>query len=361
VECVSGVCDLALGSCIDDANIIFVDNRNDPTCSEVAKMGTRANPYCQITTALTNLGSFQFIYVAGETLAYAPIRLQPTMTPGSLNVTITGPGRGASQQAIVGTSSMQPSAIYVGAGAQQQVTAVIDGITMEGDAANGKAGLICDASDGYKKVTITNSVARDGTVGMWDEGGCRFIAEENLIVANQTGLTLTASTTDLFFTVRNNIIAANTNYGVNLSDPIGTSDFSFNTVAMNGTDPATAATGVYCSYQIETVASSIVWGNALYPADAGTQFQHCNLVNVVSGTDSVDGGKIALDPVFVNPAKINSDFHLKTSDATSLAANTACCIDKTPQGQPDALPPCDYDYEQRPKGAAWDVGADEVR
>jgi hypothetical protein len=89
---------------------------------------------------------------------------------------------------------------------------------------------------------------------------------------------------------------------------------------------------------------------------AGSQFSGtCQLQQVVTGTDSVAStGKIQSSPAFVGA----SDFHLAVGSPTDLAVNHACCIDR--QAAAPQNPAIDVDRDPRPRGTAFDLGADEA-
>src|SRR5262249_10874296 len=127
--------------------------------------------------------------------------------------------------------------------------------------------------------------------------------------------------------------------------------FQFNTVVNNTGSTTNGAINCVIGQRIE---SSIVYNNANLVA--GSQFKGCVLSNTVTGTDTAPGA-IQLDPAFVSVA--GDDYHL-----TASTQNDTCCIDKvsaTVDGGGATLPTHDADLTPRPKGAARDIGAFELR
>jgi hypothetical protein len=127
---------------------------------------------------------------------------------------------------------------------------------------------------------------------------------------------------------------------LNLGRSSGT--LSFITVAASGANTSSGPTSVVCS-SVMTVRSSIVWD----PASSVTRPPiggGCHLEFVIAGGGPVPGA-LNVDPVFADPA--SEDFHL---------APTSPAIDMVDSG-----PVTDFDGDQRPQGARFDVGADEFK
>jgi hypothetical protein len=347
-DCASEICDLwgttTHGTCVPTGSIVYVDSSNDPgqsACSDAAKDGSQAHPYCRIAPALALVGlspAKTYVHLAGSGNPYDPF----VVTSTSSTLTFVGPGKSATRAATI-QAAAGANAINIDPVSPSSASVVISGIRALG---NGNASVLsCSGLGGSTpQLTIADSSFSGGSNAVSINQCVATVRESALSNASQTGLVLGASSS---YSIQNCFIFGNAT-GVSFQG--GTGAFNFNTVAYN-----TGTSGVACSGTTNhSLEASIVFGNRQV---AGSQFTGttCTLVNVVTGPDS-HAAAMQLSPVLIS----TSDLHLDTTSGAARASNAACCIDRISAPPPSPLPAIDIDYEQRPKGVSWDIGADEA-
>jgi hypothetical protein len=136
------------------------------------------------------------------------------------------------------------------------------------------------------------------------------------------------------FEMINSVVSGGTGTAVDLPGSVGTIRFS--TISASGNTGAKPR-GLNCSQGL-TISESIVWtpSTTQLPISGG-----CTVASSLAGPVAV-GGAMNLDPQF----KSLSDFHLSTSSPAKDFVQTG--------------PADDIDGDARPKGASWDIGADEA-
>jgi hypothetical protein len=338
-DCTSGAC-RADQSCALATDIVYVDNNNG-MCTGT-HTGTKADPYCDITTALAATSST--ILVAGSTTPYSSI----SVTSGPVTKSIVGPGKNATALATFsGTSS----------GATLNITSGTSRLSLAGvaltdtTAATTAAGAFCSASPG---ATASLIIARSLLVNSGGDGvdsnDCALMLDSNEITSNHSG---GVKVTGGSYAITNNIIAGNGN-GLSgsvagfVTDSTATGSFAFNTVAKNFV--ASGAGGIDCGTTSHAITASIVDLNTM---TAGTQFAGiCTYTNVVAGSTESATGVTKLDPAFVSTT---ANFRLDMT-GTNATTNDACCVDKLTSG-----PDHDVDQTPRPINVKWDIGAFEAQ
>jgi hypothetical protein len=345
-ECATGVC-ASDGTCAAASNILYVDN-SDANCA--TGDGSSGKPYCQMSDAVTNLGSHHFVHVAATATHYAGLSLGPSPMPSPYFV-----GGPFGAQPIVNATINDAGSLHcleLVANAGINISVTFDGFQLNGDSSG--TNTYCDGSAGSVAVTLKNCNLI---------GGYRSVRLINC--AGNLGESMFSSATDTGVSVENSSTWDLHNSFVFLAAGIGVSaatagSFNFNTVAFNGGfttgSVADFAGGVNCGAAM-TLNSSIVINNQQNPHAGGTQFGgSCSLSNVVTGTDTIGPtGKLGGTPVFRSTSG-TYDLHLKVDNPTDTATNRTCCIDKVPAGGFSI----DIDQDARPLGPAADVGGDEA-
>ena len=114
---------------------------------------------------------------------------------------------------------------------------------------------------------------------------------------------------------------------------------AFSTIADSGSGVTAGPRGVACANGM-TLKSVIVW---VPGADARVPFENCNVVNTIAGPSNA-AGATNVDPKFVDVA--SHDYHISS---TSVARDAV-----------DEGPGTDFEGDARPRGAKFDIGADEA-
>jgi hypothetical protein len=187
-------------------------------------------------------------------------------------------------------------------------------------------------------VRDSSIVTEPGGIGITLEPGGSLTWERGTIRGGQQGIT-TAFSDYGNVEISNLLIFGMSQLAINLPGNI-TGSISFSTIAGSGTMTATGPRSVVCS-RFMTVHSSIIWdinSSAQRPAIGGD----CTLISTVVGVSGVPGAP-SFNPLFVNPSQ--SDYHLKmNSPARDMV---------------DVGPALDFERDPRPRGARFDIGADE--
>ena len=358
-DCATGVC-LDTGLCAKQSQVTFVDNRGMLVADCKTKFGnadgtSRVSAMCDVPEAIVAPAQTPFIVVAGSAQSYSAIKIATTTKAQTVN--IVGPGKSAALTALIsGQNGFAGVSISTGGAA---ATVTLDGLDIGGSGGLMKAnGVECIVNNGDVKLTIRNSNVRDsGKIGV-TVTDCTLILDEDNIVTNQGGgVKIAGSNT---YSITNTFIVANQgslSRGVSLDDAT-TGVFAFNTVASNGPMKDFKG-GISCGLgSTKLIESSIIFDNTQDVMNM-TQFAgNCQLVNIVSGTDMVNGTS-KLVPEFVNPNDPMKplDFHM----VKGSSKNAACCIDKVGPGDGGGvtLPDHDVDGNHRPVNLLWDIGAHE--
>ncbi|HWO24671.1 MAG TPA: choice-of-anchor Q domain-containing protein [Kofleriaceae bacterium] len=168
-------------------------------------------------------------------------------------------------------------------------------------------------------------------------GGARLTLERGIIKNTNTAIQ-----GDSFATVdvSNLLVFGATDVAIDLANAAG-GTVSFTTIADSGADAGSGPRAFRCPPSGLTVRSSIIWapGTVARPAiDAG-----CTLASTIVGPTAVPGAP-NVDPRFVDA--VGRDYHLAAGSPARDAV--------------DAGPAMDFEGDPRPRGARFDLGADEA-
>lgn len=340
-DCVSKVCN-ADGSCAASSEVIFVDNGGG-TCSGT-HTGTMGDPHCSIQEAISAAVAVDkaLIAVVPSSVPYAPVQitsvsssgLRLASTTGAFgSVMIRGNGVDAITVALAGSGSSKPKILISGFDVASQ---------------NGN-GVNCSNSD----LTMTTSRIHRNTNGIVSANCTLTLDRMQIFSSDNNGISLNANTT---YNLTNLQIWSNRSSGIVLS--MGSGTMSFLTVYSNGSPLLNQAPGISCGANANKIENSIIWRN-VSQTGFNQQISGCTAPNVVTD-DSMAATygatqKTTVDfkePAGSDPAAVNLDL------VEASSANSECCIDKV---QGSGLADHDFKGSPRPKGAAYDIGADEAK
>jgi hypothetical protein len=163
------------------------------------------------------------------------------------------------------------------------------------------------------QVNLERADLHGGTDGIRSEGPGIVLNATNIVIWGTTGLAL-----DL---------------------PSASGTLSFSTVADSGGETGTGPRAVRCSSNF-TVRSSIIWAPG---TNARVPIEGCNLVSTIAGPTPAPGA-MNFNPLFIDSA--NRDYHIGPSSPARDAV--------------DSGPKSDFEGDPRPRGAGFDIGADEA-
>jgi len=182
-------------------------------------------------------------------------------------------------------------------------------------------------------VRLRDVVIEDCTDGI-SMGGGQLSLERGTIKRGTTGIVAGTATS---VAITNVLIYGTADLAMDLASATGTVEFT--TVSDSGAADGLGPRAVNCSSSI-TLRSSIVWvpGTSSRPP-----FQNCNVVSTIAGPNNGPGA-MNVDPKFVSAA--NHDYHIATNSPAKDAVDTG--------------PAKDFEGDARPRGAKFDIGADEA-
>jgi hypothetical protein len=353
------------GKCVPATDIAYVNIGNN-TCNDALHASTPSAPYCQIQAAATVSGK-KYIRVAGNlNSTYNGVSLTSGLaTP--VDLVIVGPGLNVNppaqiaQQNTVGLMLSAPSG---------SLNVTIDGLTVAGLGPTlSPEGITCTGVTGTTAtLTLRRSIVQGTGAAGLKVDNCSLLVTESTFTKSTVGATLNVPAARTY-AITNSFFVANSERGIQMTGN-GNGLFAFNTVAGNAPSVTNAAGGIDCggnAYRI--IEGSIVALNGREGIGGGRFSQiinRCILINTVAYLTGVtDEVANALPgPVEFVSTTAPTNFRLETTDATKLATNRACCIDKitgTVDGGVTTLPTRDVDGNARPRGGKWDIGAHEAQ
>lgn len=327
-ECASGACGED-GACVADGAIVHLDpaGTDAGTCSATS-------PCHSISFALTQVGpSRNHIVMGVGGYSHVPTLINAQNTNAS-HLYIHG---GGATLSLSGESSMLDISIGVtirelnfevggGSGALRFFgpdLSTVESVRIR----QGFNGVLAMGA-----VLLRDVVIEDCANGVSINGG-QLSIERAIIRRGETGVLASSTTVHL----TNLLVYGTSNLALDLRAANGIVEFT--TVANSGADSGTGPRAVFCGPST-TLRSSIVWvpGVSTRPP-----FQDCNVVSSIAGPNNGPGATNA-DPKFVDAA--NGDYHIGSNSPARDAV--------------DMGPPFDFEGDARPRGAKFDIGADEA-
>lgn len=320
-ECASDVCDEAVGSCVAEDDIIYVDRAGQGT------LCTRTMPCAAFSIAVPLLGGSRrwILAAAGD--------YSESIALDGKTVTIVGPG-----------VSVRPGFDVPGVLVLNGSTVRLEGMRLYSAGGNANAdGVRCAAPVSGNPSLALIGVRIESNVGFGvDATTCNVTIEHSTISGNTGG---GVSISDGSFDITNTFITgngANTPIGgVRLMNNATSSVFEFNTVADN-----VAATNVAKSLICTAVGTQRIANNIFHSGDPQqVSDNNCDLQFNVSNENLGGSSNITGSPMFIG----GGNFHLMPGSEGVDDADPAATLSD------------DFDGDDRPQGSARDVGADEVR
>jgi hypothetical protein len=366
-DCASGVC-LASGACADTSNVIYAAVGG-------GSIGCTQTMPCDADFAVTQIaGPRNIVHFTPEVHDVDTLTVSMDATLIGRGATLNFSGAQGPVIRVAGASDVavyflelrngdDPAAdgdgIQCGSGSSvlaSQVTirnndnAGIDGQAC--DIAVDRSTIMANAfgvrTDG--RLTVTRSVIREQTqVGVQVSGtNARVDLSGSILYLNQGGGVQAQNNAE--YGIENNIMTLNGGAGsgfggANIDSNAGNNVFfRFNTVARN--QAAVPAAGLRCNLFGAAASSNIFVGNAVEAVNCAVTFSLFDQTAMPSGNGNRSG-----DPGFVTIAAGNPfpAGYYRLSSATSPAVDNA-------EDLPVAI---DIDGDDRPQGAARDIGADE--
>lgn len=311
-------CELTNGRCVTDGEIVFVDGSAVTCTGGHVGVGTLADPYCQISSAVTNLGLRKYIHVGVG--SYGPVSVS---------------GQAFRLGAVVG-AKIHPMTSSTALAVAGNSTVDVRGLHLEGATGTG-IGVVVQTS--------ANLSLRNLRLEKFDQRGISCISGTLLldgveVLSNkQGGIDLNTCTA----TIINSVIAKNGATdspfgGVKITSPGAGSSFVNNTVVDN--KAVSGAAGVKCA-SASTISNSVIWWNT--PLDVVVSpSPECTIGYSNLGASLPPNLNAA--PSFVNAA--SGDYHYMQGSAGIDAAGPGA-------------PVVDFDGYPRPYNGTSDMGAFE--
>ena len=327
-ECASGACGDG-GACVPEMNVVYLamNGIDDVPCSRSAPC-KQLEFGIQQTTSVRN----HIVYAPGAyQLPLRPLDFASTETTATSVVVhghgavLTGGSDDGFVRVAIPTTLRDLEIVNPTVGSSNAVgvsgMATLERVTLRGD-----IGLSCFGSVFARDLTIVAGRTGISNIGSLTIDRVRISGGENAILSNGGSVEIS------------NLVAWGTTGTV--VDMVGTSgSIAFSTIF--GKSSTTSPPGMHCQ-GTATIRSSIIWTPV--PLQTIGYTGACTLSSTIVGPASVPGGTTG-DPLFVNADANN--FHLSGGSPARDVATSG--------------PATDADGDPRPRGAGFDLGADEIQ
>jgi hypothetical protein len=187
----------------------------------------------------------------------------------------------------------------------------------------------------YSQATVRRFHSVGCRTGIILSAGGQLDLDGAVIEGGQHGIT--AGVSGVNVNIVNTVIWGTGDLALDLGLAAGT--ISFTTVADAGADAGTGPRAVSCNADV-TVRSSIIWAPGI---TSRAPIATCNIINTIAGPTAVPGAS-NMNPQFVDAA--SHDYHIASTSPARDAVDTG--------------PAKDFEGDARPRGAKFDIGADEA-
>jgi hypothetical protein len=331
-ECASGACGDD-GACVPEASIVYMSpaSANTGTCTRSAPCSGLQYAVRATTTARQHIVMQTGSYLSDRlTVGITSAETAATkLTVHGANSTFTSDGCGEPLLGVTLATVMRDLTLTC------QSSTAIGGrnLTLERIHIDASTGVNVSGPVVLRDVSI--KVAR-AAVNL--EDGAALTADRVTILGGQNGIAA-VGTAPTSVDITNLLVSNTSDLALDLRLSSGT--LSFATIVTSAVTPDATA-GLKCPptfmSQLAT-RSTIVWTSSQRQPASGT----CNFVSAIAGPNGV-AGAMNVDPRFVDFA--GGDYHLTAASPARDAV--------------DAGPAMDFEGDRRPRGARFDIGADEA-
>lgn len=330
-ECPSGAC-ADDGTCVTEANVVYLS----PTGTDVIPC-SKTQPCVDLQFAVrqANNARNHLVFAPGSYTQASPGRLTlgpPSTSASSLSLhgggaTVSG-GNSDGGIFLSVPTMVRDLTFSVTSDPPSTLLTIAAPASFDQVAVNGPVAIQVTSQLTARRLTI-----RASQIGIVNAGVLTL--DQATIQGGVTALESTSGS----IAISNVLISRTSGTGIRASNTSGT--ISFSTIVDTGAATTTEVPGLSCGTGGLSVRSSIVWAptTTSRPVVDGS----CTFSSSIVGPVGVVGA-MAADPLFADP--LNSDYHLSGGSPARDGV--------------DSGPSVDFEGDQRPRGTAFDIGADEA-